>query len=1055
MSGFTYGEIVQKKARFIFQKILEYANREEYLKVENVKCDKIRSKVKTGNTWTYEYYIDFGFTLTNFLEIEGLFDQKDLTNLSKNYKEYISRYIFKGALQEYLNILKDYRKSNNQSDQKSGIEYRKGILTLFETDNIQLNLQRFDELWEEKRKQKDNRHIQTIHYSSDRDINKPKYSKNVTDYFVGREKIQTEIIQQIKEGIKIFLLIGKAGEGKTFLARNILQKLEAEHNFEIIDTYKLASENKENSTGSYLYLSYLLKEITGKNYSITDFHSFGQAINQFQKLITQKKYVFLIDNIEPALDEKYMFIDRNYVDILNCFTQIKNTSVAILTSRYQILDPKLHSLTTQQSKDIGGLSLKDWHHHFVWRGINLVRAEEPALTKLHENFKGHAQAMALLAGKIKSDLENGMSFNDYWEKRKKYLLNLKEIEYLIQEYYEDLRKNNKKAYKLLYRLGCYQYQNVNTIPEEGILRLLWEKEIDKTEKIDTLQYLEHRRLVELDRRKFEYYLHPSIHKEARKILFKKTNEFKLTHRKAAEYWENSSTIKTKKDALKYFEAYYHWMIIEDGKQAARMLTDEKKNGEDIETIGNTCYRVGLLKEMKSAILNVINHYDENYKPANNNEITQFCRIYNILGDICWLDGDLKLGIKYHLVSKKMTEEYKNFTYSKKLYFNVVAEINIALCYIDLFEYDQAIEYCKKTIEICSDELRAYDVAAKVILHFLYTEKSTESQKIKKFYKTQNISEIIKITDEERQTVGRCWSRVYLRLFLAKSYTNLKQIKTAEFFYRESMKLSEQYGYEQAIAKAKIGLAEIKRLEKKYDTFDNYYTPAISIFTRIGAKPDLADAYFERAKNHFLLGEKQKGNHYIDLSIKLYTEIGAKKQRDKIENFRDSFLEYQYDEILISPQKLIEIETSEGVKKIYLLTANLKPDNDATENFVKDAVLFNLKRRVNYTYFVNKSLPNIDSEIEKLYENLGIKNKSILINQIKIVKIPEIIFNKPDFYKKNLLIIFKNSRGQKNFDCYAEVNFHKIRKKQGLFWQEIGQPEKNEYLEILNKYLECD
>ena len=74
------------------------------------------------------------------------------------------------------------------------------------------------------------------------------------------------------------------------------------------------------------------------------------------------------------------------------------------------------------------------------------------------------------------------------EENEKRLLRYPKLEGLVKSQFDRLQKfsPDNYTYRLLCRLGCYRYRNIPTLPETGLLCLLWDvpTEVDLINIID-------------------------------------------------------------------------------------------------------------------------------------------------------------------------------------------------------------------------------------------------------------------------------------------------------------------------------------------------------------------------------------------------------------------------------------------------------------------------------------------------------------------------------------------------------------------------------------------
>jgi hypothetical protein len=211
----------------------------------------------------------------------------------------------------------------------------------------------------------------------------------------------------------------------------------------------------------------------------------------------------LLDNLEPALDENYRFREnlRGYDALLAVLGDRDVFSFTLITSR--------RSLTTLRAKvheySLEGLDITAWRQYFYDCENG---ADSDALLRMRDAYNGNAKVMDILHGAIKNRFDGNIGA--YWSRYKDALLADSELKTLISVEMDWLRDNQPDAYKLLCRMGCYRYQDVKTVPFEGLICLLWD--VSESQKVRVIDYLSRTSLIEV---KGEYYLHPAIREIAK------------------------------------------------------------------------------------------------------------------------------------------------------------------------------------------------------------------------------------------------------------------------------------------------------------------------------------------------------------------------------------------------------------------------------------------------------------------------------------------------------------------------------------------------------------
>jgi tetratricopeptide (TPR) repeat protein len=135
---------------------------------------------------------------------------------------------------------------------------------------------------------------------------------------------------------------------------------------------------------------------------------------------------------------------------------------------------------------------------------------------------------------------------------------------------------------------------------------------------------------------------------------------------------------------------------------------------------------------------------------------------------------------------------------------------------------------------------------------------------------------------QNEKLVKSGSFAYFIQILGQTYVNLGNfIKAKEMFY-QALTFAEESHYMQVKAKTLNGLAEIYRQQLDYQLALNHHTQAIELLDKIGAKCDLAEAYFQLGLTYQKLGNNTS-QIYLQQATQLFTEIKAPKQVVKIFN----------------------------------------------------------------------------------------------------------------------------------------------------------------------------
>jgi len=707
--------------------------------------------------------------------------------------------------------------------------------------------------------------------------------------FVGREEAIEDLDKIVNQGAKVIVIKAKGGVGKTTLAKRYLKQ-----RYEKVIEFNIAKEVADIAPIENLLSDKLLRflnEEPGQDFFVD--------LDRFKDKLKKEKIAIYIDNFETLLDSNGRVIQphRRYVEFLRVLTDPEVQSLTIITSRERLRESSL----TVEPYLLSGLTLESWETYFQNKGLS---TQTEALQELHKAHGGNAKAMEILCSAIREDYQGNIF--EYWESNQENFLTERDLEDLVQEQFKRLQELDQDAYKLLCRMGCYRFQDVPTIPIEGLYCLLWD--VPQNLHRRAIDSLRDRSLIEFETK--AYWLHPVIRYQCLQDLHAKKLEnfdYRLTNEKIAEFWNSFHlNVQDLNIALKAFEAFYHFCEAEAWSRASHVLNKRDQGVQLREYLRYQGYADRLilaLNQLEGKLTNsfyeaerlgtlgVCYYYRCDYQAAliylekavellsQTNDFDWVAVAMRWIAKIYWLSGRLQEGINVckrglDLISGRENEIIHDSIHSN-LFTKIVLSSVEGFIYLDLYEIDQALEKFQLVLSyidsleegIDTEILDAY--AGSALAYFQKNQVSTSidlmETAIRKFSHIGNLLSTI-------------FSKIYLGRFYLhqKNYLLVEQIIVDIEFCSIEMNKNSYIGLEFLIL-----LGCYNRAKGEFKLALDYHHQSIQGFSNIGMKLSVAEAYYELAITHQQMGSSEEAKEAFEEAIKIYQEMEAPKQIDRI------------------------------------------------------------------------------------------------------------------------------------------------------------------------------
>ena len=677
--------------------------------------------------------------------------------------------------------------------------------------------------------------------------------------FVGRAGAIADLNALVERGAKVIVIQARGGVGKTTLARKYLQQ-----EFGSFLEFPIAKETKDIASIESLIEEKLkqLGEEPGREFLV--------SIDRLKRKLQGEAIGILIDNLEPALDSSGKFIEphRRYVELLRVLSDPSVQSIALITSRERLYEPSV----TVQHYLLNSLDIAAWEQFFQLRQLS---SNVPSLAALHRAYGGNAKAMEIISSAIQTDYSGDVAA--YWQANQDDLLIERALEDLVTQQFDRLQQLDQDAYNLLCRMGCYRYQDVPTVPIEGLVCLLWDVAENRHKRV--IKVLQDLSLVEFSQE--EYWLHPVIRSEAIGRL-RGCKDWERTNFEAAEFWTNSvKNNETIKDAFSALEAYWHYIEIRNVDLASDVIIKERNNAVlKSSTLGGSLFRLGLFQHTTSMISQVID-------TAQSNE--RLGILHDMLGASYLTTGDIHKAITYYQKLNKIAQT------SKIKQLKILSLQGIGYCKIYLWEIEDAIQIFEECRRLHSETELDRTIGEESSYYFYYKSDRIAItyfflaflNSLPQFGETSEL-----VFDLAEKSHKELLADIYLRnrhnrrsghgfIFLGLAYKNVKQYEKASEMYNAALSLASESYYNLAKGIALSGLAELDRLSGDFNISISNHSKAVDLLEEIGAKSDLAEAKYQIGLTYQAMNELENSDANFQEAIRLFVEMQAPKQVDRV------------------------------------------------------------------------------------------------------------------------------------------------------------------------------
>jgi DNA polymerase III delta prime subunit len=388
------------------------------------------------------------------------------------------------------------------------------------------------------------------------------------DGWVGRVELLKQLNDKFRDGLRVLLLTGITGIGKTALADRLavelqgsfpesvtinLDHLQSKGNFS--ESIRTNSDHQQNRDFASVAAQLLIG--WGETLTPDDLSDSQRLLDWVVSHLQKNRYLLIIDSLEFILASNSDFQDQYWQKFFhNLLSADSCESRIILTS--QDLPRQLATDGSRYHKywhcePLKGFTNTEQSEFFRKAGLNFDKAseEESYLKRIGAAYEGHPLALRVIAGEIINNPFNG-NVVAYW---KKYGHEVEEVEqsqqqpeiesenddFRLDRYTRSLQKAVKKRieatferlakdFLLAYLILCYASVYRHPVPESFYFNILQDFNLDEEQQYVVLDTLQDRYLIEVlidDNNDFLLRQHNLIRSVAQEHLKKWKNEKKV------------------------------------------------------------------------------------------------------------------------------------------------------------------------------------------------------------------------------------------------------------------------------------------------------------------------------------------------------------------------------------------------------------------------------------------------------------------------------------------------------------------------------------------------
>ena len=771
--------------------------------------------------------------------------------------------------------------------------------------------------------------------------------------WVGREETLRELKLKLQGEIRLLVITGLTGQGKTALGEKLTRDLLEEGKW-----HYLSPVNFDDATTPRDFVGFAGKLLTelGEELSPDNRNNEQFLLNKLMAKLRHRAYLLQFDSLEVVL-EGNAFKDRWWEEFFNSFLA-NSKSRFILTS--QVFPRQLRKRYNEflGEHKLSGLSEEEqwqlWQKLFAAQSKDLQRDSLGAkcLEEISKVYEGHPLVIKVIAGEILDSYEGDVEA--YYQKYEEEFTAIEhsdtheglehKVRARVRVALSRLKEEAPTAYSLLFRSSVFRLAVVAEF-WFGMLQGVRERDKKKARNV-----LESRCLVIEERNLLRQ--HNLIRSTAYGLL-QEEDHCQEVHREAARLWLQEYEVDANAENLVkvrgYLEAFYHYCEIEAWEDAGNILAIEMDTptqeplGDQLDTWGYYRQKIdlyhqllGKLDDWQSILLtglgNAYFHLGEYQKTIHyNQQGLEVSRAINnsrgesvalgSLGNVYHRLGNYPQAINHiqqHLVIAEEIGDHRG---------EAIGLSNLGNVYCTLREHQQALRYYHQSV-IIDREIgsRKGEGIALGNLGNVYRNIGEYHQAIEYYQQSVIINREIGNRHGEGTSLGNLghtysllgdhhqsldYYQQYLDIAkkigdrsgksmalcgLGAAYHKLGEYHKAIDYHQHSLMLAKEIGDRNGESSALSNLGNIYNSLEKYQQAIEHYEKGLAVAREVGERDGEGTVLGNLGNVYYKLGDHYKAIDYQQQSLNISREIGDRHGEgntlSNLGNIYDSLGKYQ-------------------------------------------------------------------------------------------------------------------------------------------------------------------